>query len=754
MSYGLSKTEALTRGIAERVPEQPRESLDLPLETRLLWHFVHAPSRRAFLDAALEVLSDVTGCRCVGIRALDEDGRIPYEAYAGFSREFWESENWLAPGKDQCACIRVATGTPAPQDLPLATPSGTYRCNDFLDFASRLSTRDKERFRGRCVLEGFRSVALVPIRRQGALLGLIHLADHRPGMVGDTVIERVEALSPLVAEALTRYNTEEALKRSRDTQAVANSLLELLLDETPVENVLARALDAILSVAWFELAEGACIFLTRRGTEFLDLKAEKDMGSCAASRHCRTIPFGRGLCGQAALSREIRFGRCPENTPLQDCRPEDCRPEDGPPQGRHDRNPGCHAAHSHYCVPLLFQGSVLGVMNVRVGSDQPRRGREETFLRAIANALSSIIIRKDLESRMTESEARYRAIVEVQTELVSRFTPDGRLTFVNDAYCRYFGESRKQLIGQSFWHHMSNDDAESLRNYMNRFSPASPVNVIEHRVTTLSGEERWQQWTDRALFNSEGEVVEFQAVGRDITRRKTVEVALRESEERLRALSVQILKAQEIERKRIANELHDSIGQTLSAVKFRVEDALRRTETEDSAAVAASLEGVVGTIRIAIDEVRRIMTDLRPSILDDLGVVATLNWFCREFRKTYGSLEVRENVEAVEEDIPQGLKLVIFRVVQESMNNVAKHSGATTVTVTLRREGSALRLTVADDGRGFDPVAVRADLKASGRGVGLSSIRERVEASGGTFLLETRNRRGTTIRAQWNLHRL
>jgi PAS domain S-box-containing protein len=134
------------------------------------------------------------------------------------------------------------------------------------------------------------------------------------------------------------------------------------------------------------------------------------------------------------------------------------------------------------------------------------------------------------------SEARYRAIVQDQTELICRFLPDNTLTFVNDAYCRYFGKTRDELIGSSFMPLIPPEDHSIILAETGRLSVATPVVTYEHRVILSNGETRWQQWTDRALFDERGNLIEYQSVGHDITEQKRVAEQLRESENRYHIL--------------------------------------------------------------------------------------------------------------------------------------------------------------------------------------------------------------------------
>jgi len=157
--------------------------------------------------------------------------------------------------------------------------------------------------------------------------------------------------------------------------------------------------------------------------------------------------------------------------------------------------------------------------------------------RRIAGLEAADAERKRAEESLRESEARYRAIVEDQTELICRFRPNGTLTFVNEAYCRYFGKRREELIGHSCMPLIPEEDREFVWQQMASLSLENPVGNYEHRVVTPSGEIRWQQWTDRAIFDEQGRLVEYQSVGRDITERKRAEEETRRRNRELAALN-------------------------------------------------------------------------------------------------------------------------------------------------------------------------------------------------------------------------
>jgi signal transduction histidine kinase len=234
----------------------------------------------------------------------------------------------------------------------------------------------------------------------------------------------------------------------------------------------------------------------------------------------------------------------------------------------------------------------------------------------------------------------------------------------------------------------------------------------------------------------------------EIMERQRIEEELRHSENEMRLLSVQLLTVQEMERKRIASELHDGIGQSLSAMKFCLENAIGRWPPQPDNQDVDRIKGVIPKMQASIDEVRRIAMDLRPSTLDDLGIIPTIAWFCREFRSIYNDIHLDTHIAVAENDVSVPLKTVIFRIMQEALNNVVRHARARHVRVHLRKTDSAIELLVRDNGIGFD-VNSQAQRKKSSRGFGITGMRERAEFSGGTFLVTSNSAAGTVVRVAW-----
>jgi PAS domain S-box-containing protein len=248
----------------------------------------------------------------------------------------------------------------------------------------------------------------------------------------------------------------------------------------------------------------------------------------------------------------------------------------------------------------------------------------------------------------------------------------------------------------------------------------------------------------------------------DITERKGMELrdqdrtvelskanrALKDSEKQLRYLSSRILSAHEEERKRIAHELHDSIGGTLSAIKFGIENVLARMR--EGTAAPEDLEGLVDTTQNCIEEARRIYMDLRPSVLDDLGLIAAIRWFTRQFQASYPGIRVDQHIELGEHEVPELLKIVFFRVMQEALHNVAKHSQAALVDLRLTKEDGRVTLVVSDNGVGFS-LADPSISESGEKGIGLAGMQDRVESAGGALAIRSAKGMGTTIQAMWDL---
>ncbi len=259
-------------------------------------------------------------------------------------------------------------------------------------------------------------------------------------------------------------------------------------------------------------------------------------------------------------------------------------------------------------------------------------------------------------------------------------------------------------------------------------------------------ERRVEQRTDELLRSN-------QELMRVIVEREEADLALKDSQAESKLLSSQLQTAQERERKRIAVELHDSVNQSLSAIKFAIGHATQIAQRGQADAAFRMLDDLVPMVQATMEEVRRISMDLRPSSLDDFGIITTLSWFAREFSRIYQGVDIRANLRAEEREIPESLRTAIFRITQESVNNAVRHGRSSRVDIVLSALADTIELQVKDDGVGFDPEAALARKRVEG-GVGLGSMRERAEYSGAVFEVRSAVGQGTEVMVQWPRHGL
>jgi PAS domain S-box-containing protein len=399
---------------------------------------------------------------------------------------------------------------------------------------------------------------------------------------------------------------------------------------------------------------------------------------------------------------------------------------------------------------------------------------------------SDITELKKTEKDLRENEELFRTVFEMSPDaiIINRLA-DGKFIAVNGGFLELSGFAGDEVLGATalelkIWKKLQ--DREKMfsilreqgrvRNFETSFRGKNGHTLpalVSVKIITLQDEPhllavtrdiselKKAEKTLRKLNKTLEEKVsrrtaDLKQVNEDLLRqinvRRAAEEALKGSEKELRVLSEKLLSAEETERKRIAHDIHDSIGQVLSAIKFSVENAVRIFSATGDGSGIKNLQGLIPITQQAIEEVRRIIMDLRPSTLDDLGIAATISWFCREFASTYPQIKVEKEISAKEEDIPLRLKTTIYRILQEAMNNAAKHGSPQVVSVSLKKRKDGITLHIADDGQGFNVEKILAG-QAGRRGVGLASMKERTELAGGIFSLHSTAGRGTRIKALW-----
>jgi len=350
--------------------------------------------------------------------------------------------------------------------------------------------------------------------------------------------------------------------------------------------------------------------------------------------------------------------------------------------------------------------------------------------------------RKSIEEAPRNTNELLEKVFSTTYMLIAYMDTDFNLIRVNHAYAMADGRDPEFFAGKNHFELYPNEDNRSIfSRVVEKGEPytayAKPFKYAEHPKRGIT----YWDWTLQPVKKGSGEAEGLILSLVNITRRIKAEGALRENQKHF-------MTAQENEKKRVAQELHDSIGQSLTAIKFGLENSLDEKAGRTAEAQVESLRAIIPLVQQAIEEVRRIHTDLRPSMLDDLGILATINWFCREFQMIYSDIKIEKHVAVQENEVPEPLKMVIFRVLQEAMNNIAKHSDANFVRLCFKKTDEAIALTVEDNGRGFDP-GNALSLKNSEKRFGITSMKERTKLTGGSFAIKSIPGVGTAISASW-----
>jgi len=349
--------------------------------------------------------------------------------------------------------------------------------------------------------------------------------------------------------------------------------------------------------------------------------------------------------------------------------------------------------------------------------------------------------RKAAERALEESEERLRLAVMAANQ--GLFDADLRtgISVVSPEYCRMLGYEPDEIqVTHDWWVERMHpeDRTVTARRFAEYLNGTTDGYAAEFRMRAKDGTWRWILAVGRIVAWDAGQPVRFLGTHTDITARKTAEEEVLASRERLRELAFAQEQAREAERARMARELHDEMGQALTGFKMDVSWLRDRIPETDGDARARAAEAL-GLVNVMVDVVRRMSGELRPGVLDDLGLGAAIRWQVREFQRRAGLVTHLVGLDALPEMDPERA-LAVFRIVQEALTNVARHARATTVQITAATADGRLRLEIRDDGCGIPPVAAtdRAPL-------GILGMQERAAAWSGTVSLGRARPSGTVV---------
>ena len=399
----------------------------------------------------------------------------------------------------------------------------------------------------------------------------------------------------------------------------------------------------------------------------------------------------------------------------------------------------------------------------------PTFGKEfgilEKSIDSMVQSLKDMIIRlRDSERRLGESEERYRGVVESQSEFITRFRPDGTITFANDAYCRYFGFDCQEIIGRTFIPSLTGEDHNLLRDHFAQISLLSPERSIEHRIVMPDGDVRWQEWIDRGIFDKDGNLVEIQSVGRDITERKSIEE----------------------ENRRLHADLEDRVKSRTAELEaaYRELDSFSYSVSHD---LRAPLRAIDGFSTILLQEYRPTLPDVTATYLEKIRentrrmslLIDDLLNFSRMSRQplnrflidpasvaseAYDALRGEGHGRVVHVTIrempacfadPVLLNQVYVNLLSNALKFTRKRGVAEIEVGFLKKENGKTVFFVKDNGIGFDMKyaskifgvfqQIHEDPALEGTGVGLAIVERIIHRHGGEIWVESVPGTGTTF---------
>jgi two-component system CheB/CheR fusion protein len=353
---------------------------------------------------------------------------------------------------------------------------------------------------------------------------------------------------------------------------------------------------------------------------------------------------------------------------------------------------------------------------------------------------------KVTQHALREQSSFSAAVMESSGALVMVTDAESRVVAFNRACQIVSGYKLREMVGKLMWESglIPKDGIEGERAIYQRLAAGHAPIQHEGYWVRRNGARRLISWNSAALPHTARQARHFVRIGADITQNRemenalqTSEMALRQSQTHLQALAAGLLSAQEEERARVARELHDDISQQLAAVNLKAESALRK-DPDTQGDLRSEMTQLSRQLRAILRDVERTAYQLHPSSLDHLGLSVALKSYCAEFGKQNG-VATRFSERNLPRPIPPPLALTIYRVVQEALRNVVKHSGTRRARVSLIGKDGILLLTVKDFGRGFNASASHK------RGLGLISMEERVRQAGGSFTVKAKPGEGARI---------
>lgn len=530
-----------------------------------------------------------------------------------------------------------------------------------------------------------------------------------------------KVLAELEKTKLLLQRNLEALTTSEKRLGMLNAISATLYGSLELEGVFDKAVHLVGELMSTEIT---MLFVVDENTQEMELVAH-DGVSAEFAAELQRLKIGEGTYGEVA-----KTGRAMviENT------------KSGLPN--HDDGFQKMKIQVQLVVPLVFQDQARGVICTAARRPREFTGNDIDLMTSVGREIAVAIenarlygVQKKMTEQLTVSEGKYRRLFENASDAIFVTDLGGKLIEANRASAELMGDTNNDVIGSDIRQYLSPSELETARHV---------------RKLLLLGQPFPQPYEQKLIRNDKTEVIlmlssnlvkhgdeppVFEHVARDVTKERRMQ-------DNLRHYVQQITRIQEDERNRIARDLHDDTAQALYALTRQVDNYLRSTP-KLTPEIAEFLKGLQEQIKTVSQGVRRFSQDLRPPLLDDLGLLATIRWLTGDMEHRL-HVPVKLTVTGAERRLAPHVELAIFRIIQESLRNVEKHAGATQVDVNIEYAEGKIIISIQDNGKGFILAGEVGELPREGR-LGLMGMKERAHLLGGDITVKSEIDRGTTL---------
>ena len=513
----------------------------------------------------------------------------------------------------------------------------------------------------------------------------------------------------------------QSARKNEKRQTILNTISTLLGESLELKNILDKAIHMVSELMEVEVA---LIFSLDEESQKLKIAAYEGV-SDEFARAVDGIKIGDGIYGEVAktcqpmvvddTSYDPRF-TIPEVSKMR--------------------------IEIQLIVPMVLRGQIRGILCVAMRRPRQFPLEDMELLTAIGAQIATAMENARLyekerlvAQRLAISERNYRQLFENASDAIWVHDLEGNITAANEAAAKLVGYSTEELKKMNVRKFLSEESLNLTGQIRQKLLEREPVEQLyEQRMMRKDGTEAILLLSTN-LVTENGKPTGFQHIARDVTEERRMQ-------DSLRYYLSQITKVQEEERKRIARDLHDDTSQVLYALSRQVDNF-----TRDNVALtpkhATFLKELRQQLNNTLEGIRRFTQELRPPMLDDLGLSAALRWQVSDLEKRSG-IEAELTVSGIERRCPAEVELIIFRIVQEALRNVEKHAQASRVEVAIEFDEGKTKVSICDNGKGFDLRGSLADLPRTGK-LGLAGMEERVRLLNGTLKIESKPGEGTRV---------